>query len=861
MSRDEALPSGSSSGGDTWHALPVEEIATAFGVSPLQGLSAAEAAELLRRLGPNILPEPAPPTRLTILFSQFRSLFVYILLAAAAVSAALGDVIEAVAILAILALNAILGFLQEYRSQQALQALRSMVAREATVLRDSRSLRVPIAELVPGDILEIEAGDVIAADGRLVDANDMHVSEALLTGESLPVQKSTASCPVEAPVSDRSSMVYQGTSVATGRGRAILVATGSNTEMGHIARLISSGERQETPLQDRLESVGRFLVFGALVLSLGVFGLGVARGVAAGEMFLTAASLAVAAIPEGLPAATTVVLALGVQRMARHNAVVRRLSSVETLGSVSVIFTDKTGTLTENRMAVERFWSAEPGSAALNTMALCNNAHLADGEVAGIGDPTEVALLQFARASGVDPAVTSGYSRLAEIPFQAARARMTVVVRSPAGDLSVHTKGAPESVLPLCGPEAPAGTRPWVTDAASTGLRVLALASRRLDLFEGATGAEEGLTLVGLVALGDPLRPEAAAALVEAAASGVRVVMLTGDHPITAAAVGARLGLEGQIVTGPEVESLSESELALRQGSAQIFARVTSQHKLRIVTAARGLGEIVAMTGDGVNDAPALSAADIGIAMGLGGTDVAREASDMVLLDNRFASIVEAIRQGRTIYANIQRFVHFLLACNLAELAVIFSCLLIWSTSPLTPLQILFVNLLTDGLPALALGIEPEDPAAMRRPPRRGTAGILSVRSFVPILGVGGAVTASTLLAFAIGLSWEGADLAKDMTLATLVGAHLGAAFVFRNELHSIVHLRVNYWLIGAVLSSLTLLALVYQIDALASIFEVHSLKWDHLLAVGALSVAPLLAAEAIKLSGVLPRLGLLPDR
>jgi Ca2+-transporting ATPase len=842
-----------------WHARSASEVLESLEVTPSDGLSAEQASRRLGQYGPNQTPQAKPPSPLRLFLAQFRSVLVYILLLAAAVSLALGDQFEAVAIGAIVVLNAALGFVQEFRSQRALEALRSMVAPEATVVRDGRAGRVSVRDIVPGDILVLEGGDTVPADCRVLEAVSLRVSEALLTGESTAVEKSAGPAPVDADLAERTSMLYQGTNVATGRASAVVVETGAGTEMGRIAGLIARPGDEITPLQKRLAGVGHFLLIGALVLCALVFLIGVLRGIEADEMFLTAASLAVAAIPEGLPAATTLVLAIGVQRMARRNVIVRRLSSVETLGSVTVIFTDKTGTLTENRMAVEKLWAPDGSDEALRAMVLCNNAVLTEEAKPDVGDPTEVALLAFATREGIDPDATMrSFPRLAEVPFDSARARMTVVVRGQDGRRLAYMKGAPEVVIPLSKPPVDEFER-QAAALAGEGLRVLALAERDAGEAEGED-VERDMRLIGLVGLWDPLRPEAPAALSEAASSGVRVVMLTGDHPATAIAIGRRLGLEGRVITGRDIEALSDQQLSAGEEDARVFARVTSEHKLKIVQAARRAGDIAAMTGDGVNDAPALRASDIGIAMGEGGTDVAREAADMVLLDNRFASIVEAMRQGRGIYANIQRFVHFLLACNLAEVAVIFIALLVWSTSPLTPLQILFVNLLTDGLPALALGVEPVDPLVMRRPPRPPDARIISGRSLMPILGIGGVVAGCTLVAYALGREWGGGDLGRDMALATLVGAHLAAAFIFRNEARPFLQLKANHWLTAAVASSALLLFAVYEIGPVAERFDLRPLALEHMAVVAGLSLVPLLIGEAAKASGLLRRLGLLPD-
>lgn len=852
---------------EEWHARPAAAVAETWGASIDAGLAQAEAERRLEEYGPNLLAEAKGPSAARLLIHQFASLLIYVLLAAAGISLLIGDILESISILIIAVLNALLGFFQEFKAEKALQALRELASPSATVLRGGMPARIPAKDVVPGDVLLLEAGDVIAADGRLAEATSLGVSEALLTGESVPVEKSPRETDAETGLAERSSMVYQGTLVSRGRGLAVVVATGQGTEMGRIAALVSEQEREETPLQRELAVVGRYLVFAAGFLSLAVFVLGVLHGIEAREMFLTAASLAVAAIPEGLPAAATIVLALGVQRMARRHVIIRRLSSVETLGSVTTIFTDKTGTLTLNRMSVQDAWTPGAEKELLRVAVLCNNASLGAEDGRETGDPTEVALLAYARTRGLDPTdEQKARPREMEIPFDASRARMTVVVRAPKGRRLALVKGAPEVVVARAGrigakdasKEEKEAVLSRAADMAGRGMRVLAFAERELPEAIAEEDIEEDLTFVGLIGLADPIRPEAGPALDVARSAGIHVVMLTGDQPATAASIGRAIGLDGDVVTGRDIEELALDDLRTKMAASSVFARVTSDHKLRIIQAAREVDEIVAMTGDGVNDAPALKAADIGIAMGRVGTDVAREASDMVLTDDNFSSIVAAVEEGRGIHANIGRFIHFLLSCNTAEVAVIFIALAAAGVSALTPLQILFVNLLTDGLPALALGFEPVSERVMLSKPRPRGAALISARSLAPITGVGGLIAASTLAAFAIGWA-QGTETAQRLAFATLVGSQLGAALVFRSETTPVFRLKRNHWLLAAIAASIAALLAVFHLSFLRAAFDTGTLSLGQWALVAGLSLVPLIAGELVKLSGVLPRLDLTP--
>ena len=849
-----------------WHALPAADAVTELQTDAARGLPAAEAARRLQEWGPNRLPEQQPAGVFQLLLRQFASVLIYVLFVAAVLSLLLGDIVEFIAIVAIAVLNAVLGYVQESRAEQALAALQSMSAPSANLLREGVPHHVAASDIVPGDVILLEAGDISPADARLLETAAMSAGEAILTGESLPVDKTPAPVAADAPLAERSSMVFQGTTVARGRATAVVVATGGATEIGRIAASVATQRDAETPLQRELAHVGRYLAAAAAVLCLLVFLVGLARGIGFEAMLLTSASLAVAAIPEGLPAASTVVLALGVQRMAGRNAIVRRLSSVETLGSVDVIFTDKTGTLTQNSMRVERTWLAGDQGDLVRIALLCNNATLTGAGEPDAGDPTEIALLRYGIESDSAQLDTREFQREGEVPFDPARARMTVVVGSPEGRWAL-VKGATHVILERSshiGPhEATQARREEVqrhaADMGKEGMRVLALAHRRLNDESVGEDVEQGLTLVGLVGMRDPLREEAQDAVERARSAGIRVIMITGDQRETAIAIAGDLGIPGSILTGRDVDTTDEHSLAEALGDAGVFARVTSDHKLDIVRASRSRGNIVAMTGDGVNDAPALRAADIGIAMGKGGTDVAREASDMVLADDNFSTIVAAVEEGRTIHANIRHFIHFLLSCNAAEVLVIFLVLIAAGEAALTPLQILFVNLLTDGLPALALGVEPAGPNVMQQKPRSRDGGLLTTRSFVPVLGIGGLIAASSIAAYALGEHWGDVELAASLTFATLVGAQLASSLVFRSEGEPFFHLRNNRWLWFAIGASLAVLLAVFYVPFLQDVFDASTLSARDWAAVALLSLLPLAAGEALKLSGILHRLKLVP--
>jgi Ca2+-transporting ATPase len=829
------------------YAAASAALIAAAAVDPENGLTEAQLRERHARFGLNQLAEAPPVSLWRKLLAQFKDLVIWILIFAAVVSGALGEWVDTMAILAIVLLNGVIGFLQEERAGRALAALQKLSAPLAKVLRAGALASVPAKELVPGDIVEIEAGDNIPADARLLQAYSLTVQEASLTGESIPVDKD-AELVLEAAVSlgDRRSMVYMGTVAATGKARAIVTTTGMQTELGRIAGLLERQQPEPTPLQRRLAELGRILIVVCLVIVAVIFALQVRRDGDLAEAFLVSVSLAVAAVPEGLPAIVTIALALGVQRMVKRNALVRKLPSVETLGSITVICSDKTGTLTRNEMTVQEalaggvryrvsgtgyaphgqfyreagesrpdqtsspIFSESPAALsreadlqlALTIGAWCNNARVVPlGDGAGawqiIGDPTEGALVVAAQKAGIE---ATPYARhvLYELPFDSTRKLMSVAVHRTEGAV-LYVKGAPEVVLNRCVSEHLAGDSRELTDErrqqllavnaemARRALRVLALAYRSDPPDRHADDPESNLVFVGLIGMIDPPRDEAKVAVQTCRQAGIRPVMITGDHPATALAVARALGMTSgsdAAVSGAELEGMSDDELNRRVDQIAVYARASAEHKLRIIQAWKARGQVVAMTGDGVNDAPAIKAADIGIAMGITGTDVTKEASDMVLTDDNFASIVSAVEEGRGIFDNIQKVLQFLLSCNVGEILLMFVASSLGWPAPLLPIQLLWINLVTDGLPALALSLEPPEPDVMRRPPRKPKESLLSLRLGLSILLQGALVGAVGLLAFALS-SWNhpgNVERARAMTFCVIVYAELFRALAARSQ-------------------------------------------------------------------------------
>ncbi len=843
-----------------WHTVSAQETARRLESSADAGLSAAAAAARLREHGANQLREAPPRSAWRMLLGQFTDFMIVLLILAAGVSGLIGEAADAAAILAIVVVNGIVGFVQERRAEQALQALKQLAALKAHVVRDGATSTVAAAGLVPGDLVLLDAGSVVPADLRLVAAAALRVEEAALTGESHAVEKRVEPlADAGLPLGDRLGMAYGGTVVSHGRGRGLVVATGMATEMGRIAKLLAETPEVRTPLQKRLAVFGRQLSVAALAVCALVFALGVLRGEPAALMFLTAVSLAVAAVPEALPAVVTICLALGAQRMVRSHALVRRLPAVETLGSVTCICSDKTGTLTCNRMSADAFWAdgraeaalpaetarAEPWRSLATALALSNDAG-SDADGAPSGDPTEVALLVAARGAGFDKAALEAAApRLAELPFDADRKCMTTFHRDAGGHGAVvaWTKGAPERVVEACtamlGASGPlpldaAALAAQAGRMAAEGLRVLAVARRDWASLPAApqpAEVERELVFVGFVGLIDPPRPEAADAVAECRRAGMRAVMITGDHPLTAHAIARRLGIVGAddgdavLVTGRELAAMSDDELARRAAGLRVCARVDPAQKIRIVQALQGLGEVVAMTGDGVNDAPALKSADIGVAMGRGGTDVAREASAMVLLDDNFATIVAAVAEGRRIYENIRKFVRFVLAGNAGEIIVLLVAPLLGLPMPLLPIQILWVNLVTDGLPGLALAVEPAGRGLMRRPPRAPGESLFAGGLGIHVVWVGLLIGGLSIYAQWWGLA-QGTDHWQTMVFTVLTFAQLFHVMAIRSEPQSLfsVGLRSNLPLLGAVVLGAVLhLAIVY-VPPLAAVLKTQPL-------------------------------------
>jgi len=886
------------------HALAPKTVLEHWGSDAGRGLSEDVAAERLQKFGPNRLEEIGRVSPWRQFASQFTEFIILVLIGAAFISGILQEWTDAIAILVIVLLNGILGFVQQYRAERALEALKKMAAPLARVIRQREVRSIPAEELVPGDIIALEMGDLVPADARVLSDHLLQVDEASLTGESVPVKKDAdVVLPDDAPLGDRRNMVYSSTVVTYGKGTAVVTNTGMDTELGKIAHLVQTMGREQTPLQEQLEVVGRLLVYGCLLIVAVVFALGLWRGVPPVEMFLTAVSLAVAAIPEGLPAVVTIALALGVRRMVQRNALIRKLPSVETLGSATVICTDKTGTLTQSKMTVRKIGlldsiidvtgdgydpegefriGDQPVEGAnrdlelaLRIGVLCNNASLrqevGDGSGWGIvGDPTEGALLAVAGKAGLwRSELETGHTMVYELPFDSDRKRMTTIWRGPDGGTTAYVKGAPDVVVRLCTHVQDNGRVRAATSEdrerllavndgfANEAMRVLAVAYRDLEEVTDPTIAEVERQLVfsALMAMKDPPRPEAREAIATARRAGLEVVMITGDHKSTAVAIAKELDLyrDGDLAfTGPELDGIDDGRLREIVEQVRVYARVSPEHKLRIVGAWKSRGHIVAMTGDGVNDAPALKEADIGIAMGITGTDVSKEASDMILTDDNFASIVAAVEEGRAIFDNIRRFIHFLLSCNIGELLTMLLASLLGLPLPLLPIQILWVNLATDSLPALALGVEPAEPRGMERPPRPPTEGVLTKRIASIMLMQGTIIGLLTLGAFLFEylVMGGGVDRARVIAFSTTIFAQNVHAFNVRSDRYSVFQLGLlsNPWLLvsfGVVIVSE--LAVIY-VPFLQPIFKTMPLGAQDWAVVIGLGVMPLVIVEFIKL-------------
>jgi len=846
-----------------WHLRDAHELARAHGVDPAHGLHEVEAWRRAEHHGANELANTTARGWPALLADQFKDFMILVLLAAAVVSGLIGDLTDTLVILVIVLLNAVIGFVQAWRADRAMAALRQLAAAHATVLRSGQVQVVPAATLVPGDIVLLEAGNQVPADLRLIEIAQLQVDESALTGESVTIAKQTHVLAQEEAdaLGDRVNMAFKGTTATHGRARGLVVATGMATELGKVARLLDSDERS-TPLQRRLAAFGRRLALAVLAICGVIFVVGVLRGESPLLMVLTAISLAVAAIPEALPAVVTVLLALGARRMVSVHALVRRLPSVETLGSVTHICSDKTGTLTQNRMHAElllargqRWTPGDPlpsavHEEALRAAALCNDAARQATDRPGgsewQGDPTETALVLAAHAGGLDKqALDQRFPRVQEQPFDSERKRMTTFHRAgaaPDGGFVAYTKGAPESVLPQCTAQwTPEGAEPLDRPAllseaqalATQGLRVLALARRshaRLPDTNALDTVENELQLLGLVALIDPPRPEAAAAVRDCLGAGITPVMITGDHPATARAIAHRLGIvptaDAEVLTGADLARLSDDALREHVSAVRVYARVDPAQKIRIVEALQAQGHFVAMTGDGVNDAPALKRADIGVAMGKGGTDVAREASSLVLLDDNFATIVAAVREGRRIYDNIRKFVRYAMTGNSGEIWTIFLAPLLGLPIPLLPIHILWVNLVTDGLPGLALAAEPAERGLMGRPPRPPRESLFAHGLWQHVLGIGLLIGGLCLAVQAWALSTGHAHW-QTMVFTVLTLTQMAHVLAIRSESESLWRLGLftNKPLLGAVLLTFALQLATIYVPALNPIFKTEPLS------------------------------------
>jgi len=852
------------------------------------GLEPPEARQRLGRYGANELAEKKAVSPWALFLEQFKSFLIIILLIAVVLSAVLGEVADAVIIGIIILFASGLGFFQEYRAERAMEALRRMAAPMASVRREGKEVEIPARDLVPGDIIILRTGDKIAADARLIEAVNLKTSEAPLTGESTPVEKKSAIIQGEAPVADRRNMVYMGTAVIDGRGSAIVTGTGMTTEFGKIASLLQAVKPERTPLEINLDRIGKWIAIGALVLCFVLAGLGVLRGHEVLEMFIWGIALAVAAVPEALPAVVTISLALGVRRMAKRHALIRKLPAVETLGSTTFICSDKTGTLTQGKMTVRRIYADEnsidvsgvgyepegefsvggekisvESESALGRLlligALCNDTALtASGRVWEVsGDPTEGSLLVSAAKAGLWPEeLNHQFPRIGEIPFSSERKRMTTVHQTPQGSIA-YSKGAPELVLRSCRYIYAEGRERELSDkdreriiAVGRGmlddaLRVLGLAYKRLDDGEISESIEQDMVFTGMVGMIDPPRPEAKQAIERCDQAGVKSVMITGDHKKTAVAIARELGLlkEGLALTGVELDSLSQAELEEMVERIEVYARVSPAHKLRVVEALAKRGHVVAMTGDGVNDAPALKKADIGIAMGITGTDVTTEAADMVLTDDNFASIVAAIEEGRGIFSNIKKYLMYLLSSNIGEIllmagAILFGPLLGLPAGaiPLVAIQILWVNLATDGLPAIALSVDPPAPDLMKQKPRPRGQGVFT-KEVVTLMVVGGVWSCLVNLGV---FKWaldagRGMLEAQALCFLTLVLIQFFKAYNFRSDKQSIFKIGFfkNRWLNITILWEIALLAVIVYTPALQSSFRTFPLSgFDWLLVV-----------------------------
>ena len=866
-----------------WHSKTAEFALAQKRADRARGLSEEQADKRRKNHGPNTIEAKRDKPLILRFFMQFNDFMVIVLLFAAGLAYFAGwlhgepNITDPLIILFIVALNALLGLVQESKAARALKALKDISQPDAKVLRDGQAMIIKVEDIVPGDVVFLETGDIVPADLRLIAASNLKIEESALTGESAPAEKDADAIASDAaPLGDRVNMAFSGTYVTYGRGTGLAVATGMETEMGKIASLIMEEKAPPTPLQRKLAETGKVLGIAALLICAAIFGIGIHRQIPPMDMFITSVSLAVAAIPEGLVAIVTIMLAIGVQRMARRNAIIRKLPAVETLGSATVICSDKTGTLTQNKMRIVevsngRSTLRKDSRQALDIIklgALCNDSFVSAGQV--LGDPTEAAFVASLLSQGLDKSqLEAEKQRMAEIPFDSKRKLMTTIHVSDDEFMSI-TKGAPDVLLGRCTYYFENGQAfaldkarreeilRQVAKMADRALRVLAVAFRPLDhLPQGAqlSKAEESLIFVGLAGMMDPPRPEVRDAVAVCKHAGIKPVMITGDHPATALAVARAIGIGGYdstAVTGADIMGLSQEELEDAVEHTAVFARVSPEHKMRIVKAFQKNGHVVAMTGDGVNDAPALKAADIGCAMGINGTEVAKEAADIVLTDDNFATIVHAVEEGRGILVNIRKAVHFLLSSNVGEIVTIFVAVLLGWPVPLLAIHLLWVNLVTDSLPAIALGLDPADKGIMNGRPKTTRTGLFNKKLWQRIFLEGAMIGMLSLIAFGIGVTYfdtgDSVTMGRTMAFATLSISQLVHAFNMRSESSILrIHIFENRYLVGALIIGVILQASVISIEHVAAVFRVAPLRTEGWLIVAGLSLLPIVIVEIEK--------------
>ena len=857
------------------------------------GLSEEIARQRLEEFGPNEIKETSRQSAIVMFLSQFKGVMTLLLIVAGIISAITGDIKDTIIISMVVILNAVMGFVQEYRAEKSILALKKMAEPTTKVIRNGKMVNIPTHEIVPGDITRLQAGDLVPADGRLVETANLTIEEAVLTGESVPSEKD-ALFPYDpnSPIGDRKGNVFMGTTVVQGRGLVVIEKTGMNTELGNIAALIGKTPDNQTPLQKRLSQLGVYLAIGAVFICIIVFIAGILQGQNLKIMLLAAITLAVAAVPESLPTVITISLALGAQRMVKRHALIRKLPAVETLGCVTAICTDKTGTLTQNQMQVEslyvggnQFKRTENGyeiendnisnktdtdvNAMLEAMTLSNDTEIqrTNDDLKTIGDPTETSLVQAAIHFGIDVEKTKqGLKRVSEIPFDSVRKRMTTINQNQSGIFS-FTKGALDVILPRCTHEMKNGEIQDLSEEriaeilktgeqiAARGSRIMAAASKTLSevpTHPDQETIENNLVFLGFAAISDPPRPEAAEAVKKCKEAGIQVIMITGDHKLTAAAIGSDLGIvnnDNAVCIGSDLEKLTNKSLADNVANCNVFARVSPEHKVRIVTALQENGHIVAMTGDGVNDAPSLKRADVGVAMGITGTDVSREASDIILTDDNFATIVAAVEEGRIIYDNIRKFVRYTLATNMGEVMTMFIGMLAGLPLPLLPIQILWINLVTDGLPALALSVEPAEGDVMKRPPRAPDESIFARGLWQHILWVGSLMAIATVILFAIKLQSETVVYARTMAFFTIAAFQLFHVMAIRREREAAfkTNINTNRSLTLAVFATSIMQVLLIYIEPIAKIFKLVPISFADIMLCTLISSSVFFAVETEK--------------